>query len=206
MSATNRGSKRRESDYYPTPPWVVRVFLRYLIAHGRLTPQEMAGWWIDPCAGDGAIIRAARSVDGMGDSTWIAGELRGECRPLIEASGADMLYIRDTLVNPVPTWDGIITLMNPPFSLGLEFVRQAIERTSRVFSLQRVNWACTVKRYEFFKAHPPDVYLLAQRPSFNGDGKSDATAYCWYEWPGSGEDHGEVHWLPPVTKEEKDRE
>lgn len=48
MSATNRGSKRQERDFYSTPSWCVEAILPYL------TPWETA---CDPCAGTGAILK-----------------------------------------------------------------------------------------------------------------------------------------------------
>lgn len=48
MTATNRGAKRVESDFYPTPPAFVRAILPHL---------PFAGSILEPMAGDGAIVR-----------------------------------------------------------------------------------------------------------------------------------------------------
>lgn len=38
-------------------------------------------------------------------------------------------------------------------------------------------------RYEFWQENPlNDLYVLSKRPSFTGDGKSDATSYSWFVW------------------------
>ena len=41
---------RRDRDYYPTPSWCVRALLE--------TVDLPTGTWLEPTAGDGAIIRA----------------------------------------------------------------------------------------------------------------------------------------------------
>ncbi len=39
------------------------------------------------------------------------------------------------------------------------------------------------KRYDFWQKHPLNgLYVLSQRPSFLGNGKSDATSYSWFVW------------------------
>jgi hypothetical protein len=46
-----------------------------------------------------------------------------------------------------------------------------------------------VTDYEFFRtpATACDVYVLSKRPSFSGNGKTDATAYAWFLFgPGRG--------------------
>ena len=50
MSATNRGATRRESDYYRTPPEAINAFLNTF----EFSPFLHV---LEPCAGDGAIIR-----------------------------------------------------------------------------------------------------------------------------------------------------
>ncbi len=47
MSATNRGAKRREKDFYPTPRHVITPLLRHVDFTDALS--------LEPCRGNGAI-------------------------------------------------------------------------------------------------------------------------------------------------------
>jgi len=52
LSATNRGSVRSESDFYATPTNTINKFLdNYKIRQGNI---------LEPCAGNGNIIKALR--------------------------------------------------------------------------------------------------------------------------------------------------
>ena len=76
MSSTNRGGKRQDLDVYPTPAWVVDRLLEVVDFPG--------GRWLEPCAGDGAIMRAVNAW--RADVRWDACELRAECTPALDAS------------------------------------------------------------------------------------------------------------------------
>lgn len=54
MSATNRGAIRRESDFYKTPTETIDAFLDHFCF---LINEDI----LEPCAGDGAIIKAIRA-------------------------------------------------------------------------------------------------------------------------------------------------
>lgn len=49
MSSTNRGAKRVKNDFYETPSWCVEAIAPHL-------PKYLTV--LDPCAGQGAILRA----------------------------------------------------------------------------------------------------------------------------------------------------
>ena len=70
MSATGRGAERRASDYYPTPAWCIWRLLDALSLPCRCT-------WLEPAAGDGAIVRAVNAV--VPDLDWVAVDIRPEC-------------------------------------------------------------------------------------------------------------------------------
>lgn len=75
MTATGRSSKLSpSSDNYPTPGWCVRRFLE------KWPSLSDAGLrWLEPCAGDGSIIRAVddfREARKMKPIQWTALELR----------------------------------------------------------------------------------------------------------------------------------
>lgn len=209
MSSTNRGGQRSPADFYATPAWCVHRLIEalpyYLIAGSR---------WLEPAAGDGAIIRAVAASPRVGGRlyapqgrlTWDALELREECRPALEATGA-RVTIGDALVAPPggvdplrrvvwPAADFIIT--NPPFSLALEFVVKAVVETRTTTAmLLPLNWLGTEDRNEFLRHRTPDVYVLPDRPSFTGCG-TDSVTYGWFVWPRGREEgeSGELTVLP----------
>jgi predicted RNA methylase len=176
MSATNRGSTRRDADYYPTPAWCVRALLASV---------QLPGWrWLEPAAGDGAIIRAV--LEQRQDVSFAACEIDGAHETALENAGAALIRI-DDFVNleryePVPTTPYYqVVITNPPFSQSLEFVEAALRRAPVVVMLLRLNWLASAKRNAFLRENPPSVYVLPRRPSFTGTG-TDATDYAWMVW------------------------
>ena len=177
MSATGRGGKRRSADFYPTPSHVTTRILERLALPG--------GWWLEPAAGDGAIIRAVAGY--RSDVRWLACELRDECVDRLRQV-AEAVLICNFLVektHPVTTRRFDVAILNPPFSSALDVVRRCLDRAEWVVCLERVNWLASQDREHWMRSHTPDVYLLPNRPSFTGEG-TDATEYAWMVWPPDG--------------------
>ena len=180
MSSTNRGGQRSEADNYPTPAWCVHRLLEDPHAQQHLP----AGRWLEPGAGDGAIVRAAREV--RSDIEWTALEYRAECRTdLIHAVGGGVVLIENYLIPPegsklVPGF--AVAAGNPPYSLAEEFLARSLEVADTVVLLLRVNYLASGKRNSFMRKHTPDVYILPNRPSFRGKG-TDSPEYAWLLWP-----------------------
>lgn len=171
MSATNRSDVRVDADNYATPAWCV---------HRLLDRVELPrGDWLDPCAGEGAIIKACDAW-GVHAVRWRAFELRQECRPLLSAVTMASRYVNWLGMKPrTPRFDVILT--NPPYSLAMEFVEQSIRHARTVAMLLRLNFVASHRRHAFFSKLMPDVYVLPNRPSFTGGG-TDATEYAWFVW------------------------
>ena len=78
--------------------------------------------------------------------------------------------------------------MNPPYRQAADFVRKALECSesdAKVCALLRLNFlGSSRKRIDLvgpgscLKA----VHVLSRRPSFTGDGKTDACEYAWFVW------------------------
>jgi hypothetical protein len=177
MSATNRGGKRSEADFYATPFWCVHRLLEKIKLPG--------GFWLEPGAGEGNIIRAASSV--RKDVNWTALELREECRPILETC-ADQIVITDQFLADLPpdqkplagmTFD--VGIGNPPFSLAQEFILESLKYCDNVLMLLRLNYLGTIERAPWMQKHTPDIYVLPDRPSFTGWG-SDSIEYAWFHW------------------------
>lgn len=94
MTATGRGAERVDLDAYPTPSWCVRRLLEAVdlplelpAERGTLTHGTRGARWLEPCAGDGAIIRAANAyctaAGKAAEIFWHANELRPEMLPLL---------------------------------------------------------------------------------------------------------------------------
>lgn len=173
MSATGRGAERRADDFYATPAWCVRRLLERLALP--------AGNWLEPCAGDGAIIRAV----GRQDVTWTAVELRHEARGrLVEVVDSTEVFVGfDFVGGDFGGTEFAAVITNPPFSLALPFIEHALELAPWVVMLLRLNFLASAGRAEFFREQAPDVYVLPNRPSFTDDGRTDATEYAWFVWP-----------------------
>lgn len=186
---------RRPHDYYPTPAWCVRRLLEAL----RFPPW---GRWLEPSAGDGAIIRA---VHEFGQPQWTAVELREECAPGLasltpggEAVIADFLRWSEGVSQ---RWN--VAILNPPFSAAEAFTRRCLDVANHVFVLERLNWIEGQERNGWLRDNPPDVYVLPERPSFTGDG-TDSCAYAWFVWgPHRHRPHGRFHLLPMTPKHER---
>lgn len=196
MSATGRKRKdappteRREADFYPTPAWCVTRLLQHVELPG--------GFWLEPSAGDGAIIRAVASV--RHDVKWTAVEIRREaipalCRTLLDTdphAPVAALQSEDYLARRMPDLGDLapgdlrlfrVALGNPPFMHAAHFVLNALQECEQVVMLLRLNFlgSSNDRRHLFEQAGMPDVYVLPERPSFTGEG-TDACEYAWMRW------------------------
>lgn len=181
MSSTNRGGKRSAADNYPTPAYCVHRLLEDPFAREHLP----SGRWLEPGAGDGAIIRAASQI--RSDIEWTALEIREECRPVLTdvVGPRGTVTIEDFLapsfVSTVETPYRVVC-GNPPFSLAQEFIERGMEVAEVVVLLLRTNYLSSARRCEFMRTYAPDTYNLPNRPSFRGQG-TDSIEYAWFLWP-----------------------
>lgn len=199
MSSTNRGSQRSPADFYPTPAWCVARLLEAAALPG--------GHWMEPCAGDGSLIRSCNAY--RSDIHWSAAELRPACRLDLEALIGDpgRVHIGDLLESEdwlrAQSPDVIIT--NPPFRLAREVMSVLVGNGATVVLLLRLNFLASAQRAPFMRRHPPDVYVLPNRPSFIGGGKTDSVEYAWFVWPGSSAARasGQLQVLAPTPVQER---
>lgn len=182
MSATNRGERGGGGfDYFATPPHCVDRLLKYCEIPG--------GHWLEPSAGDGAIIRAVNAR--RKDVSWTAVELRIEGGYAIRQSDptanvwtSDFLRLEiDDVLRELTEGTRLpVCIGNPPYSDAARFISKGLELADRVIFLLRLNFLETQERMPFFRrVGMPDVYVFPDRPSFTGGG-TDATAYGWMEW------------------------
>lgn len=194
MSSTNRGRERNRHDDYPTPAWCVDRFCEEVVLP--------VGQWLEPCAGDGAIIRAFNDNYNADAIAWDAIEIREGPIPELEAihnvsavQGNALEILSD------PNISYVVSASNPPFELAQEFIEVCRARSTHTVLLLRLNYLASEKRHAYMTATRPDVYVLPNRPSFVGGGKTDSIEYAWFHWhPGAD---GKLRILGLTPKEER---
>lgn len=183
LKAINSGGKRRELDYYPTPPEATRALLP-LIEHW---PKKI---W-EPCCGDGAI---SKILEGLG---WYVFST-----DLVDHGyGHTYNDFFDYDVPPSP--QAIIT--NPPFGRADEFIRHAnaigIERMAL---LLKINFWSAKKRLPLWNLWQP--YLIAPltwRLDFTGAG-APHTDCMWCLWNRDGLMDSNMTSFQPLQKPAQD--
>ena len=174
MSATNRGAKRIEYDFYPTPIEVIHNFLE----HYRLKD----GVILEPCAGCGNFIQAIR--DKGYKNIIVANEIRQEEYQNLINSGADYISHKDFLTESLPVHEVKTIITNPPFSKAKEFILRCKELypNAEIIMLLRTAFLESKARYEFWQQYPVNkLYILSSRPKFVNN-KTDATSYAFFVW------------------------
>jgi hypothetical protein len=224
MSATGRGLRERLiDDSYLTPGWVTRSILTaartdvYSGPSSKLEPRDWAlprgpGIWMEPCAGDGAIIRAVQTffMDewrdahpgeapatagpnfAFGPGHWYANEKRAACRkalkklPNVGVTIGDFLKFKPD--NGFPVYDnGVpeldLLITNPPFSLAMEFILHA----RKIFPGTPL---CFLLRLNFLESQKRASFFKTAMPDVYVLPKrpsfmgngTDATGYGWFIW------------------------
>ena len=154
--------KRRELDFYPTPPECTAALVAFLRDRWLLTAHDTV--W-EPACGDGAMVRALRS-EGL---TVTASDIQ---------SGFDFL-------DPGFELDGRWIITNPPFSLAEAFIRRASELGRPFAFLLKSQYWHSAKRLPLYREHTPSYVLpLTWRPDFTGQGSS-LLDMVWSVWCGN---------------------
>ena len=148
INLTNASSttKRREHDFYPTPPEVTHALMKFLNL-----PKDTAVW--EPACGDGAMSEVIAEYCCNVDST----DLRDDDNVFGEG-GIDFLKT-DTNCTAIIT--------NPPFCRSEEFIRHALGKADIVCMVLKSQYWHAKKRIKLFEEHPPAFVLpLSWRPDF----------------------------------------
>ena len=175
MSATNRGNKRRESDFYATPLDCIRNVLDNLNLSNRGTEV------LEPSAGNGNIVQIFKKY--YPDKNITALELREEERNNLSNLTDNVIIDNFLERNIINKYDIIIG--NPPYGLAIEFVKKSLKSLKDdgiLIFLLRTAFLESRTRYEFWQENPlTGLLTLSKRPSFTGKG-TDATSYSWFVW------------------------
>lgn len=203
MSATGRPgrSTRTEADFYGTPAWCVdRLLFVQSFLYTRI---------LEPCAGDGAIVRAVQAH--YRSPLWTCVEIRPEAAPTLAPLAPGRVAIGDFLSVELEDAEFEAVITNPPYELAMEFVQKIVGKVDVAAFLLRLNFLASEDRAEFMREHPPDVLVIPNRPCFKrvwSQGPkgwklttSDATEYAWFVWPREDRDFGEVRVLAPTPED-----
>lgn len=159
--------KRNERDYYPTPyEAVVPLFSHLIVPH---TARGCNAKFIEPCAGDGRLIR---HIESKGHSCIYACDIEPKADGIEQK---DVLFFGETL----PPCDLIIT--NPPW--GREVLHPMIERFrlhATTWLLFDADWAHTVQAKPYLDYCSKIVSV--GRVSWMDNGTSGVDNCCWYEF------------------------
>jgi hypothetical protein len=190
---------RREADFYPTDPETVRRVLGW--AMGYCDHLEFRSV-IDAGAGAGVWGQQWRALDPDPLAHWVTGiELREQEWPegfdqwLTGPKHGD--FLKYTLRQPRHP---DIIIGNPPFSQAEPFIRHALQwlpTDGILVFLLRLSFLEGQKRRDgLFSEHPPRaVAVCSKRPSFTGDGKTNATAFAAFLWRKGYGGSPDLHWL-----------
>lgn len=194
MSATNRGYERHKDDYYKTPYYIAREFLKAFLDNEGITNADVLKWADPSCGGD---------EDSEAVYPYI---LKQIVNPAVLSTfdirdDSKANYICNYLETDIKKHDIIIT--NPPFDLALDFIDKALSDVNAggyVIMLLRINFYGSAKRVPYFRNNMPyATYFHANRPSFTMKG-TDATEYAHFVWrKGENPEYSKLYHLGEET-------
>lgn len=184
IQTTKQLPPRAEHDHYPTPRYTVESAFDLLLRHD----PDFPGLFIaDAGCGNGIWGEVARErwplawIDGIDvrevpKHETYQGWWTGDFLQLPDVGYPDYWIVKSHLV-----------MGNPPYRFAEEFVRKALEFTYHggyVLFLMRLAFLESQRRRDgLFKEFPPRfVGVCSKRPSFTGDGRTNATSFAIFLW------------------------
>ena len=177
--------ERRPNDFYPTP----YPFAKEALSHLAYLPTP--GIVIDPGAGDGVWGEAVRQTwptsTRWEKSPYIVGyEIRDEpVNSKYVAWTYNDWVIGDFLEQKLPDTIDLV-VGNPPYNIAEKIFWKSMDalRSGGWMALMlSLRFLSSARRLKIWEAHPPrKVIVCANRPSFTGDGKTNAMLYAFYYW------------------------
>lgn len=165
---------RREFDFYPTPRWPLARLLEALPL-----PDHVP--WLEPCVGDGALLRHVASLGY--DVAWRTNDLRAVPQPpgsVDHARSRADAWLRD---QPRAS----VCLTNPPFNAAFEIAVSAVECCAIVVLLLPTSWIGTQGRTPWLREHPPAAFHIPERIDFTRTDPDEKAShapqnYAWLAW------------------------
>jgi hypothetical protein len=213
MSSTRKRKHGAHSvANYPTPAWAVQRFVEAWDDFYDL--DELGDRWLEPVVGDGTIVDV---INKMNRSTteilWTTVDIR-DTTAALQAIGLsyDEILIGnffDLLETELRArrWD--VAIFNPPFHLSFDFVMRCRAFAKTVVVFQSLNFLGSSDRNEWIRYDVPDTYVIPDRVSHTGDGKTDSVYSAWYVWDGAPKQEGKFKVLQctdlDIRKREQER-
>lgn len=170
-------------DFWPTPDWLARRMVEW-------AAPDAGARIVEPSAGDGALVRAARAHMRTRGDAWIeAVDVNPARRSALIGAGADEVTIGDwpSVASALPRdADGgppfDLCLANPPFSEVAGHLRPMAEAARRAVVLLPLTALEGRERFDeaWSRIRLVRLAILVRRPRFGGE-HSPATAYCVVE-------------------------
>jgi hypothetical protein len=160
---------RHDEDFYATP----RMQLEMLISRLSFRPAIV----IEPCAGDGAIVKPLRE---LGARVW-ANDIVDRGFPLdsqLDATRRDFWAMVDEHF-----CEPIVAITNLPFNTALPILEQAVRFCCVVCTILRRTFdEPTEERNEWLAANPTAGQIVMPRYQYRRNGSTDSTTTAWFIW------------------------
>ena len=181
MSSTNRSEARKDhkSDYYITPQYAIRDFLKEFIKCENLKIDTR---FLDPCAGgdDENEMSYPKVLNEFGYTDIETLDIRDDSKA--EWKGD---YTKSNISDD-KKYQIIIT--NPPFNGSIDIIKKALQHVEEygfVIMLQRLNFmGGTTYKKDFWDevGLPKYIFVHRKRMSFLKNGQTDSIEYAHYVW------------------------
>lgn len=171
-------SGRIVRDAYMTPEWQTDHLMRVLWP--RLTEERLDPLIIEPCVGEGHIVRAANE---WVNARWITNDVYDGYEfgaDYYEDASKDAFWQKIAALDERPEWG----ITNVPFLYASQIIPRMWEVcTTGIAVLLRSTWKGVHKdRKDFLVAHPPTWELTMERCSYTRNGKVDFATAAWFVW------------------------
>jgi len=170
----------RELEYFPTPPWAVRVMVEQMPS---VFQNPLLRRVFEPAAGHGHIHEPLRQI-GLERGFEVRGQ---DIYPHDPAKGFAVGDFLDRSVS-YPGVDVVVT--NPPFKLAAEFVRRGLEVAADVIMLCRLSFMNSAQRHDLHFNNPagnlttflPCIERVAMVLGRYDPQATTATEYAWFHY------------------------
>lgn len=180
---------RPELDFYETPIELCGAAIASCLLSGVRVPIGRYGVnghrVLDPGAGTGNWGKALRKDPRFDGAELVGVELETTYPAVV---GYDEWLFGDFLALPSYMGHHFTHIIgNPPYKLAEEFVRKSLEmlvNDGELIFLLRLDFLASRKRATglFKEFRPHSVWVCSDRPSFTGNGKTNAMEYAIFKW------------------------
>jgi hypothetical protein len=164
---------RTPLDQYKTPRWQTRALLRRVTISGQI---------LEPCVGDGEIVRELESYDpGKRSGTILTNDIDSRFVANSSMDSSLQSFWRED------KYDFVVT--NPPFGCAMEILKQAHMHTTHavIFLLRLSFMEPTEARGPWLSEHPPQKMIVLPRCKYKEEAKgTDSVTTAWFVWRTDG--------------------